>query len=310
MDSESRPVALDTPSFCIAWNWEHDAGFIRYLEKAATGANSSLFQVTPQNLELQYHKIIQGEVSLIGFLDRASDSDMSFNCLSSWARQNVPVYFNHPLAAARANDKAEMHYALINAGLQTPYSIVIPPFEKQPDLPPLDLAPLGSRFAIKPAHGGGSEGVIMEARDLTHIVDARRQFPMDSYLLQATICPVILESKPAWFRILYCCGLVFASWWHPTSHLYTIVSEEQIEQYHLVELERITRIISNYIALDLFSTEIALTEEGRFVVVDYINDPIDLRLQSDACDGVPDIIVQAIATCLIQQSLLRSCHED
>lgn len=310
MDSESQPVALDTPSFCIAWNWEYDAGFIRLLEQAASGANSSLFQVTPQNLEQQYHKIFNREVSLNGFLDRASDSDTTFNSLSSWARQNVPVYFNHPLAAARANDKAEMHYALIDAGLQTPYTIVIPPFERQPDLPPLDLVPLGSRFAIKPVHGGGSEGVIMEARDLTHIVDARRQFPTDSYLLQATIRPVILESKPAWFRILYCCGLVFASWWHPTSHLYTIVSEEQINQYHLVELEGITRIISNHIALDLFSTEIALTEDGRFVVVDYINDPIDLRLQSEAGDGVPDMIVQAIATCLIQQSFSRSCQGD
>ncbi len=302
MDSGSQPVVLDTPSFCITWNWEYDAGFIRLLEQAAIEANSSLFQVIPQNLAQQSQMLFNREVKLNGFLDRASDSDAAFNTLSSWACQNVPVYFNRPLAATRASDKAEMHFALINAGLQTPYTIVIPTFEKQPDLPPLDLAPLGGQFAIKPAHGGGSEGVIMEARELNHIQDARRQFPKDSYLLQATIHPVFLESQPAWFRVVFCCGLVFPCWWHPTSHIYTVVSADQINRFHLAELEEITRTIATHIALDLFSTEIALTKDGRFVVVDYINDPIDLRLQSEAGDGVPDTIVQAIANRLIQQS--------
>jgi hypothetical protein len=41
----------------------------------------------------------------------------------------------------------------------------------------------------------------------------------------------------------------------------------------------------------LFSTEITLTPDGRFVIVDYVNDPIDLRLQSKALDGVPNDIV-------------------
>ncbi|MCC7511318.1 MAG: hypothetical protein IT296_01585, partial [Anaerolineae bacterium] len=31
------------------------------------------------------------------------------------------------------------------------------------------------------------------------------------------------------------------------------------------------------------------------LVVDYVNDPIDLRLQSRAADGVPDFIVERIA---------------
>jgi hypothetical protein len=44
----------------------------------------------------------------------------------------------------------------------------------------------------------------------------------------------------------------------------------------------------------LFSTEITLTPDGRFVIVDYVNDPIDLRLQSKAFDGVPNDIVRDI----------------
>jgi hypothetical protein len=53
--------------------------------------------------------------------------------------------------------------------------------------------------------------------------------------------------------------------------------------------------------LDLFSTEIALTLDGLFMVVDYVNDPIDLRLQSKATDGVPDQIVSHIAESLVER---------
>jgi hypothetical protein len=50
----------------------------------------------------------------------------------------------------------------------------------------------------------------------------------------------------------------------------------------------------------LFSTEIAITSDGRFVIVDYVNDPIDLRLQSKALDGVPDEIVKDITERLVE----------
>jgi len=41
---------------------------------------------------------------------------------------------------------------------------------------------------------------------------------------------------------------------------------------------------------DFFSTEIALAKDGRYVVVDYVNDPCDMRPQSKHFDGVPDTI--------------------
>jgi hypothetical protein len=50
--------------------------------------------------------------------------------------------------------------------------------------------------------------------------------------------------------------------------------------------------------LDWFTTEIALTHE-QFVVVDYVNDQIDTRVQSKAVDGAPDEIMQGIATQLV-----------
>jgi hypothetical protein len=48
--------------------------------------------------------------------------------------------------------------------------------------------------------------------------------------------------------------------------------------------------------LRFFSTEVALTEHGTFVVIDYVNETCDLRLQSLHYDGVPDQLVQNIAS--------------
>jgi hypothetical protein len=50
--------------------------------------------------------------------------------------------------------------------------------------------------------------------------------------------------------------------------------------------------------MDWFSTEIALTLE-KFVVVDYVNDGIDTRVQSRAVDGVPDEVIKNIARQLV-----------
>jgi len=60
-------------------------------------------------------------------------------------------------------------------------------------------------------------------------------------------------------------------------------------------LYQVARRIGQVCCLDLFSTEITLAEDGRFLAVDYVNDPVDLRLQSKAVDGVPDVFVENIA---------------
>jgi len=66
-------------------------------------------------------------------------------------------------------------------------------------------------------------------------------------------------------------------------------------RYRLGELHKTVVSIARISKLDLFSTEISLTPDGLFVVVDYVNDVLDLRLQSKTPDGVPDDIVHDIA---------------
>ena len=280
---------------CIAWSWEHDADFVRLLDAACRSLGTSLIQVTPYNLEDSLRALAMDQLSFRALLDRASDADERFLSVVQWARDRGVYRINPHERAKRTWDKADMHVALLDAGLPVPYTIILPCFRDHPVLPPIDLALLGNRLTIKPAHGGGGEGVVVEAASLSQVVAARQQYPNDRYLLQTHVVPIRLESRPAWFRVLYCAGQTYPCWWDTSSHLYTPVTTVEEAEYALTTLRRMTASIAHVCDLELFSTEIALTSSGFFVAIDYINDPTDLRLRSRAMDGVPDEIVRDIA---------------
>jgi hypothetical protein len=284
---------------CLAWNWRHDTDFAMLLDMTCRSHGLSLLQITPDNLVEMLQSLVNNQMTFRAFCDRASDADVRFVPLAQWARDHAVYRINPYERAFRTWDKAAMHLALINAGLHTPYTIILPSYEEQPALPPIDLSPLGDRFTIKPTHGGGGEGVVLEAISLSQVLVARQEYPTDRYLLQAHIVPARRGSRPAWFRIIYCAEQVHPCWWDTCTHVYTPVTLIEESRYGLTPLRRITASIARVCELELFSTEIALTLDGLFVVVDYVNDQIDLRLQSKALDGVPDDIVRDIAESLV-----------
>jgi hypothetical protein len=252
-----------------------------------------LLQITPENLSDTMRSLANGEITFQIFFDRASDADPRFIPVVQWACNHAIHYINPHELACRAWDKVAMHQA-ISASMETPVTIVLPSYDEQPLLPAIDLASLGEGFTIKPALGGGGDGVITEATSLSQVLVARQQFPSQRYLLQAQIIPARLGPRRAWFRVTYCVGKVYPCWWDNCTHIYTPVTSDETNSYNLSRLHSITSSIAQICGLDLFSTEITLTPEGRFVIVDYVNDPIDLRLQSKTFDGVPNDIVRDI----------------
>lgn len=281
--------------FCLAWNLEHDAGFVEMLGRACISQGLSMLQVTSSNLEEVLKSLDRNMLTFQVLFDRASDSDAHFLALVYWARDQRVYCINPHDLALRASDKAIMHYAFINAGIYTPYSIILPPYRDQPILPSIDLSPLGSHFVIKPARGGGGEGVIFKATKISQALTARKENPSNSYLLQEVVEPVKLGSRRAWFRVIYCAGQVYLCWWDTVTHVYIPVTLEEETKYGLSPLRDIATAASRISGLQLFSTEIAYTSKNLFVAIDNVNDQIDLRLQSRAVDGVPDAIAHDIA---------------
>jgi hypothetical protein len=280
---------------CLAWNWEYDSDFVSLFETACTKIGLTLYPVNPENLGSTLAGLSSGDISYTALVDRASESDPRFQPLVELSRKSSVLRINPQEQTVWSADKATMHLEFVSRGLETPYTILLPPFHEQPELPPLDLSPLGGKFAIKPASLGGGEGVVLEATSLEQVQSVRQQYPQEKYLLQAHVTPQILDGRPAWFRVLVCDGAVYPCWWDQATHLYKRVSAQDRFRFDLRGLYEIARRIAQISRLDLFSTEITLIPDGRFMAVDYVNDPVDLRLQSKAADGVPDAIVENIA---------------
>ncbi len=280
---------------CLVWNWEYDLDFVRLLEAACTARGLSFLQVTPESLGGILSALDQGKVTFRAYLDRASEADERFLAVEAWAFSHNALRINPRECSLWSEDKATMHVELTAKGIHTPHTLILPSYSEQPHIPPPDLSPLGGSFAIKPARGGGGEGVVLEASSLEQVLSARQQFPDEKYLLQERVVPQRLLTRPAWFRLVYCIGKVHPCWWDPHSHVYAPVTPEEEKSLGLAPLHSITKHIAGLCELSVFSTEVAFTQEGLFVVVDYVNDQIDLRLQSKAVDGVPDSIVQTIA---------------
>ena len=281
-------------NLCLAWNWEYDADFVRLIEAACTTRGLTFLQIKPDTLDQTLAGLECGEFTFTTLFDRASESDKRFQPLVDWAKRHKNFCINPQKQTLWSCDKATMHLEFISRGLYTPHTIILSPFVKHASIHPPDLSPLGGSFAIKPACEGGGDGVILEATSWEQVLDARQQFPDEKYLLQAHVMPRMLDGRPAWFRVLVCNGAIYPCWWDQRTHVYTRVTAEEKGRYGLRSLSEIPARIAQICSLHLFSTEIALTAAGNFLVVDYVNNPVDLRLQSKAGDGVPDAIVENI----------------
>lgn len=282
---------------CLPWYWEYDIDFVHFVELACADQGLTLWQITPENVLESISSLFKGERTFNALLDR-SQGDDRFLPINNWAKEYNRKRINPAELSAWSEDKATMHLELIAAGIQTPYTLILPPFLEQPAIPDPNLSPLGNQFVIKPSRGGGSEGVILGASSLDQILRARLTFPAQKYLVQATVAPRTIQGRPAWFRVFYAAGKTYPCWWHPLTHVYALVSPAEENRHELSPLHEITRKIASICKLDWFTTEIALTLED-FVVVDYVNDQIDTRIQSKAVDGAPDEIIRSVAQQLV-----------
>ncbi len=291
-------LAMPAFDLCLPWYWLYDHDFVRFIEEACAAQQVTLLEITPANILQAVNDLYTGRSTFSTLLDRAAD-DLRFEPIRRFALEHGTHRLNPAEVSHWSEDKATMHLELIQAGLQTPHSIILSSFISEPILRPLNLAPLGPKFVLKPAIGGGGEGVVMNATSLDDIRRARLEFPDQKYLVQEHIEARILGGREAWFRIFFVAGTTIPCWWHPITHVYAVLTPEQEVQFDLTPLHSITATIARVCRLDWFSTEIALTRGGRFVVVDYVNDGIDTRIQSKAADGVPDDVMRLMADRLV-----------
>jgi len=284
----------------IAWCWEYDREMVFELENYIHQKGLTIYQIAPYNLEETLNKLKDDQLKFKYFLDRASDQNEEFERLVQFIKTSGIKMLNDFDKALWSSDKATMHLEFLSAGIDVPYTIILSPYEEEPDLRLENLEKVGIPFVLKPARGGSGEGVVMDAKGVEDIKKAREEFWDDKYLIQQKIDPVNISGKRCWFRVFYSCEEVFPCFWDDLTKLSEILIPEQIGEKVYKGVDELTKKISQVCGLDLFSTEIALTENGKLIVVDYVNDQCDLRKKSLHYDGIPDEVVQKVLSSLVE----------
>ena len=208
-----------------------------------------------------------------------------------------------PLAVALpAFDKAQLHDKLVAAGVPAPPSVVVTAKQLTDfHLTDEQRALLGSPFVIKPARGYGRRGVLLDATGEDDLARSAALWPDHAWLLQKRIEPLLLGGEPAYWRLYYVFGEVWCAWWNCFTDRYRMVTDSEWQALRLTPLEALVRRIAELTGMRFFSTEIAQTEDGQFVAIDYMNDQCHLLSQSsDPQKGVPDALVRAIARRLVE----------
>lgn len=297
---------MEVYDLALAYLWEYDKEFIRRIEEKFQAAGLSTYIISQYNIDEVHYNVLNKKIHFNFFLDRAWDVDERYESLGKILTRRKCVLFNPYKNVLHAIDKASMHLELISAGLHVPYSIIIPPHREKEYLfiSLEDLAMLGRPFIIKPCNTtGGGVGVVTGAETLKEILDERITNSGDKYILQQKIYPKILDGKRAWFRSFWAFGKPIPVWWDDRTHIYETITPLEYDLYKLKKLKQITRQIAEMISLDFFSTEIVLTDEGNFLVIDYVNDQCDMRLKSLHYDGIPDIISNEIIKSMLRFTL-------
>ncbi|WP_337864998.1 hypothetical protein [Ignavibacterium sp.] len=280
--------------FAIAFTWEYDFDFVDAIEDNLQRSNLITFRITDYNIKEVTEEVKNKKLFFRTYLDRASDVDDDYLELAKILTRRKVKIFNPYDKVHHAIDKASMHLEFITAGLNVPFSIIIPPHKHNNDLiiSVEDLAVLGRPFIIKPCNTtGGGIGVVTGAETLKEVLNERSNFDADKYILQQKIYPKYLDGKRAWFRCFWAFGKPIPCWWDDQTHIYETITDEEFNNYNLKKLNVITRKIAKLSSLDFFSTEIAITNENKFIVIDYVNDQCDMRFKSKHADGIPDDVI-------------------
>jgi hypothetical protein len=264
----------------------------------------SFFLVEPLWVQRFYELYARNEVWARVLLNMHSEHhlpDDIYHRLVLFAHHKNTRVIDPPDVAQAAFDKSRMHEKLLASGFNVPYTITVPQSAVATfQLTPEQRTALGEPFVIKPSHGYGRRGVLLDARGEQDLARSVSAWANPGYLLQKLVVPGRVGDRPAYWRVFHVFGEVRICWWNCFTDRYSELTEADATVVRVAELEQIVRRIAELTGMKFFSSEIAQIETGELVLIDYVNDQCHMLSQSaDPRMGVPDPVVCAIARRLV-----------
>ncbi|MEK7468444.1 MAG: hypothetical protein AAB074_13625 [Planctomycetota bacterium] len=277
----------------VAWNWEHDEAFVADLERACRGLGLTFGSVTPAGVEAALAAAQAGDLRWGVFLDRAWESDPRFRRLNDLVATTGTRILNPVKRSLGMGDKAAVHGLLQERGLQVPRLMDFMPEQYSEATLALATRDWVRPLWLKPACGGGGDGVLA-LKELPAQFPGGVEWLRERFVLQENAEPMILEGRPAWFRVIHVFGKNYPFWWHPVSHVFAPVTPQETGDYCLRCVAEAVAGVAAVAGLEIFSCEISLTSPGCPLVIDPVNDPVDFRRCSQAPDAIPDTALASI----------------
>jgi hypothetical protein len=298
--------------FGIGWiDDSDDRVFLEALRNECADRGLRFVFVDPNSIGSTTEEVRRGRLKISFFLDLASElnnPDDQFTRLVYLLKDFGTRVVADPDQAQFWADKSITHFRLLEAEVPVPATVVVRNWDPSRHLTIEEKEKLGLPFIMKPASGYGQRGVriIRERMNLREIAEARLFDPGDNFLLQEYIEPVKLNNEPAWFRVFYLFGEVFVCWWNPVNGKYRQTTLREFGQHGLLPVVRITSEIGGIVGIEWFSCEVALKDRnGKFVVIDYMNDQCDTSSQSHRSAGVPDDLLRLIARRMAEKAWMH-----
>jgi hypothetical protein len=282
-----------------------DDFFIHCIQRLCAEAKLNFFLVEPLWVESFFELLKQGKVwprVLLNMHSEHHQPEEIYHRLVKLAAERDSMVIDPPDRALAAFDKSRLHPRLVAAGIPVPFSVIAPaPSVNGWQLTEAERARLGAPFVVKPGMGYGRRGLVMDATSDRDLARSAAAWPDERYLLQRRIVPRQHNGVPLYWRVYFVFGTVWLSWWNCYNDNYRLVTPEERETFGLPPLEEIVRRIAALTGMTFFSSEIAQTDTGEFVVIDYVNDQCHLLSQSAHPQiGVPDELVAAIARRIVE----------
>jgi hypothetical protein len=285
-----------------------DDFFIHRVQFHCAQRRLNFFLIEPVWVDTFLEKLVRGQVAtrvLLNMHSEHHDPSEVYHRLVRTAHERGTAIIDPPDTALAAFDKARLHPRLVAAGLPVPPTVVVPGNERAGfRLAEAQRALLGTPFVVKPSVGYGRRGVVADARSEADVERSAAMWPGADYLLQRVIVPRWLDGEPAYFRVYYVFGALFCVWWNCYTDRYRSLAAEEEETYALGPLRTLVQRVAELTGMRFFSSEVALTEAGEFVLIDYVNDQCHMLSQSaNSHIGVPDELVATIAQRLVEGAL-------
>ncbi|MBU2541771.1 MAG: hypothetical protein KJ593_07710 [Candidatus Omnitrophica bacterium] len=297
-------------NFALNWKDTLEEQFITLLKKACEDRKLSFLWINKKNIISIIKQLKENRLKIDALLDGEATYNKKgdiYAKLCYAAKDAGAAIINDPDRTRIAIDKSVSHFELINAGIQTPYTVIVRSWEpRNRGLAQETKKRLGIPFIIKPACGYGQKGLIKDARGTIEEIAKARSFDYeDNFLLQEKIIPIRLGNKRAWFRLLHVFDAIIPCWWDDQTNIYEHVSEKEFYTHDFLKLVEIVAKIASLSKMVWFSSEIAIDKKKdrrRFVCIDYINDQCCLNTKSETSSGLPDNIVKYITRHIVEKT--------